>query len=380
MEYQVGLVVKPEEKKRMTTWEMPERHELSAAWGDLPEADFKVFSGRIKESAEARTETVDGVAKMRLYPPASIGPVYMYEGKTLDGHHRLLSCFNEGLEKPIMVKYTGSDPVQFVIDRNGNQRHLSALQKATAVARCINLWAETGRPTKATLVNPHPVSIAFDDGTLPEPEDGAPHPDDEGMGLSETTERAMEDGAEAVFNGVKETGPEEPFTAPAPADPFMAGVNLDEAAEIAGVSRSTMKRGKQAIEAGIDDAVMAGEAGKREVEEATREQRGDPPRPHRVPEGPTKMEVALADKEAAEIRLKELREEHDKVSEQLEFCRDQSSPDATTRERLLDNLRAEVRVARSRTEDVQRQLEDAKAENRGLKKQFAVLAEAGGGE
>ena len=373
----------------MTTWEMPERHELSAAWGDLPEADFKVFSGRIKESAEARTETVDGVAKMRLYPPASIGPVYMYEDKTLDGHHRLLSCFNEGLEKPVMVKYTGFDPVQFVIDRNGNQRHLSALQKATAVARCINLWAETGRPTKAKLVGVPvegpivtgpaypPMSIEGDYVEEP-PEDGAPHPDDEGMGLSEKTEWAMEDGAEAVFNGVKETVPREPFTAPAPADPFMDGVNLDEAAEIAGVSRSTMKRGKQAIEAGIDDAVMAGEAGKREVDEATRERRGDPPRPHRVPEGPTKMEVALADKEAAEIRLKELREEHDKVSEQLEFCRDQSSPDATTRERLLDNLRAEVRVARSRTEDVQRQLEDAKAENRGLKKQFAVLQESSG--
>ena len=41
-----------------------------------------------------------------------------------------------------MVKYPGSDPVQFVIDRNGNRRQLSALQKATAIARCINLWAD----------------------------------------------------------------------------------------------------------------------------------------------------------------------------------------------------------------------------------------------
>ena len=88
----------------------------------------------------------------------------------------------------------------------------------------------------------------------------------------------MRDGAEAVFNGETEKPLPQEVVSEEPADdPFLDGVTIDEAAEMAGVSRSTMERGKQAVETGVDDAVMAGEAGKREVDEAAREQRGEEP-------------------------------------------------------------------------------------------------------
>ena len=69
MGYQVELAVKPEEKKRMTSWTMPKRHKLSAAWGDMPPEEFKEFSQTgSRRQAEARTETIDGVAKTSPLP------------------------------------------------------------------------------------------------------------------------------------------------------------------------------------------------------------------------------------------------------------------------------------------------------------------------
>lgn len=64
--------------------------------------------------------------------------IWMYEGKILDGRNRFLAC-----QKAKVVakyrKYTGSDPLSFVVSLNIARRHLTVEQRAMAAARIATL-------------------------------------------------------------------------------------------------------------------------------------------------------------------------------------------------------------------------------------------------
>lgn len=103
-----------------------------------------------------------------------IEPIWLYEGKVLDGRHRYYACQETGTEAAFR-EYEGSDPLGFVISLNLNRRHLTESQRAMVAAslanmplggaqyRSANLQTETpqvSQSSAAELLQVSPRSVA----------------------------------------------------------------------------------------------------------------------------------------------------------------------------------------------------------------------------
>lgn len=65
-------------------------------------------------------------------------PVWLYEGKILDGRNRWLACEDLGI-KADFREYEGDDPVGFVVSLNLKRRHLTESQRAMVGAKVANM-------------------------------------------------------------------------------------------------------------------------------------------------------------------------------------------------------------------------------------------------
>jgi hypothetical protein len=65
-------------------------------------------------------------------------PIWVHEGKVIDGRNRYSACVLKGIE-PRIVEYPGIDPLGFVISMNLKRRHLDASQRAMVLAGIANL-------------------------------------------------------------------------------------------------------------------------------------------------------------------------------------------------------------------------------------------------
>lgn len=70
-------------------------------------------------------------------------PVWLHEGKVIDGRHRVQACAELGIEVK-SVEYTGDDPLAFIVSLNLHRRHLNESQRAMVAARLATLGR--GRP------------------------------------------------------------------------------------------------------------------------------------------------------------------------------------------------------------------------------------------
>src|SRR5262245_14707708 len=74
-------------------------------------------------------------------------PVWLYEGKIIDGRNRYLACQRLGRE--IQVKdFTGDDPIGFVLGANLHRRHLDESQRAMVAAKLTSLEVGANQHTK----------------------------------------------------------------------------------------------------------------------------------------------------------------------------------------------------------------------------------------
>ena len=105
-----------------------ERHELSAAFPDM--------------NREAKQSFLKDINKHGLREA-----IWLYEGKVLDGWHRYLACLRAGV-KPRFRNYEGDDPAGFVLSKNIERRHLTAMERAEAVAWIRNWRSGPGQPEK----------------------------------------------------------------------------------------------------------------------------------------------------------------------------------------------------------------------------------------
>ncbi len=73
-----------------------------------------------------------------------IEPIWLYEGKILDGRNRYVACCEAGIE-PTFRQYKGNDPIGFVISLNIERRDLSATAKAIAACKALPLYEAVER-------------------------------------------------------------------------------------------------------------------------------------------------------------------------------------------------------------------------------------------
>lgn len=71
-------------------------------------------------------------------------PIWLYEGRILDGRNRYLACLEAGVE-PSFREYEGDDPLGFVLRKNIDRRHLSASQRACIAAEIVPELEEEAR-------------------------------------------------------------------------------------------------------------------------------------------------------------------------------------------------------------------------------------------
>jgi ParB-like chromosome segregation protein Spo0J len=116
-----------------------QRHELSSAFPDLEEPAFYELQEDIK---------ANGLRN----------PITLYDNKVIDGWHRLRACMNLGLE-PVLTELDG-DPVDFVIGQNIHRRHLTASQRAMALATC-NAWRGIGSNQHDKLSYQYDTSLSI---------------------------------------------------------------------------------------------------------------------------------------------------------------------------------------------------------------------------
>ncbi|MHB1239854.1 MAG: DUF551 domain-containing protein [Gammaproteobacteria bacterium] len=65
-------------------------------------------------------------------------PIWLYEGRIIDGKHRQRACIELGIDPP-RRKYAGKDPIGFVVARNLRRRHMTESQRAMVAAKIANM-------------------------------------------------------------------------------------------------------------------------------------------------------------------------------------------------------------------------------------------------
>jgi hypothetical protein len=81
-------------------------------------------------------------------------PIWLYEGKILDGVNRVEACKRAEVEVRAW-DYTGNDPIGFVLSVNLHRRHLDASQRAMVAAKLANLEVGANQSTPGT-----PIGVA----------------------------------------------------------------------------------------------------------------------------------------------------------------------------------------------------------------------------
>ena len=117
-----------------------ERHPASAAWGDMPEAQFE--------------ELVADIARNGLLQTT----IWLHEGKVIDGWHRYKAALAAG-EDMYYMRTWGKDEnpngiatvSEFLVSQNAHRRHLTASERAIAIAACLAMEGDSASESQADL-------------------------------------------------------------------------------------------------------------------------------------------------------------------------------------------------------------------------------------
>lgn len=78
-------------------------------------------------------------------------PIWLYEGKILDGRNRYLACLSQEI-KPEFQQYTGSDPLGFVVLKNIYRRDLTPSQRACIAVDILPFYEEQAKERKLSTL------------------------------------------------------------------------------------------------------------------------------------------------------------------------------------------------------------------------------------
>ena len=105
----------------------------------IPELTHKVETGQVRVSTAADIKE-HGLRE----------PIWLYEGKILDGRNRYQACQSAGVE-PVFADYSGEDALAFAVSLNLHRRHLDESQRSICAAKAAKY--KVGNPNWANLPN-----------------------------------------------------------------------------------------------------------------------------------------------------------------------------------------------------------------------------------
>ena len=288
--------------------ELLQRHPLSAAWGDMPEDQYREF--------------VESVREHGVTDPL----IVLLDGKVLDGWHRHRAAVEVGIDLELVCReFLGDDPVAYVIRRNGERRHLTAGQRAICVAKCYE-WRGTGlqpgqgRNEDGTLTAPGVNTVYNRSDEQQADEDSQTHGSD---GSSETAGADGESAGEAGQDQEARLAP-----------------SSTEMANELGVSRQTVQQAKAIIRAGLDDAVMANEM---PFSTAAQQAKDEPDKP-RPPTRTEKLETLI---DALKMEVDEKAARIEELEEQVRFLKGELSEYPHEREATFNRQQAVINAQRA---------------------------------
>ena len=101
------------------------------------------------------------VLKADIEAHGLLEPITLFEGKVLDGRHRLRACEELGVEPRLRDLPEGLDPLEFVLSENLHRRHLSSDQRAAVAveAEAFRREREAARERQVALAGTRPNMV-----------------------------------------------------------------------------------------------------------------------------------------------------------------------------------------------------------------------------
>ena len=85
-------------------------------------------------------------------------PIWLYEGKILDGRHRYMACVKLNLKAETRL-YEGDNPLAFVISMNIHRRHLTAEAKRELIAELLKANPQASDRAIAATAHVSPTTV-----------------------------------------------------------------------------------------------------------------------------------------------------------------------------------------------------------------------------
>ena len=261
--------------------------------------------------------------------PAATPLIWLYQGKVLDGWHRYLCCLDLDIE-PVPLRYNGDDPVGWVIQQNALRRHLTASQRAAAIAACRQWAAQNAEPQQEGASPP---------GGRPE----------EGTTLAD---RAQQAGVSRSTQAQAER-----------AERHGLGAHVRD-------GTISAKQADQIVQAGLENTVVAGTMTPQAAAEAAAEELTAAPAPKAEPEAAPEAagEVAGAVVPVLEHELNHLRQQARELQtarEEIAFLRAETSGIDEARDATFTGQREVIRSLKASLAEQQRKYADLQAAHNG---------------
>ena len=310
-----------------------ERHPLSAIWGDMPNDQYRELVDSIRESGDLMAE------------------VRTLDGMVLDGWHRYRAALDAEVQ-PLIVPWSGDDPVGYVIKQNALRRHLTAGQRTICVARCYD-WAEMGSNQHSTE-GVQTLRILHEDKDEQEQDsqwsnksaDQLRDPSSvEAVGAKRNPESVFPAGADGrTADEVRAMGEAKEGLATERMAKQGERLTSRQLAEKADASKRTADDAKAIIRAGLDDAVMAKEV---PFSVAAAQARGDPDKPKL----PTKAERLDAERDVLALDVQDKAARIEEMEDELQFHRGNMNEQEHERHKAFTAVRAELSTALSQNNE-----------------------------
>lgn len=119
----------------------------------------KYTSHRLCNMVPGMSAEAFAMLKADIQKNGLIEPIWIFNGKILDGRNRYKACLELDIE-PGVRQYEGQDPAGFVVSQNIVRRHLTRQQKAGLIKRLLKLNPEKSNRAIAQIAGSSHTTVS----------------------------------------------------------------------------------------------------------------------------------------------------------------------------------------------------------------------------